>query len=448
METKRRSLGATISGTHTNPFGTTSFSVPVTTEQQRTTSFWTGWPLVQAAKRHQANNVNYGSGFQHAITHADWGANFITERSRVFSTLSDHQMGASNGTNLYSYLYQHKGPALLGGHNLMAHYTPSELSNAEQQLFTLGAKAVKLARPNKPQIDLSVTIGELRKEGLPSLIGSLAGRTRTVKDAFRNGGSEYLNVQFGWGPIVRDLIALLKLIPETRKRIEQYERDIGKLVRRRIHFPVRKETVIGSTYSTQPSLYLPMAGTPWGSVPEDHISFRPNGQVPEQVTQTTEEIWFSGGFRFYHRSVPEALSDLASFEEKANLLLGTRLDPEVLWNLAPWTWLSDWFVNFGDVLGNMSAFLSDDLVMQYGYLMRHTTIETRVSWPQGIWFRRPISGFSAVWAPSSVRSYEQTTSREIKQRGRASPFGFGLNQSDFTADQWAILAALGMSRVK
>jgi hypothetical protein len=445
---KKRQLGATISGTHTNPFGTNTFSVPVITELQRTTSFWTGWPLVQAAKRHESHGVDYGSGFRHSISHADWGANFLTERSRVFSSLTDHQIGASNGTSLYSYLYNHKGPALLGGHNLMALYTAPELSVAEQQLWTLGAAAVKAARPNKPQIDLSVTVGELRLGGLPSMIGSLAGRTRTVADAFRNGGKEYLNVQFGWGPLVRDLISLLKLIPETRKRIEQYERDIGKLVRRRYHFPDHKDSVTGSTYSTQPSLYLPQGGTPWGSVPEDHISFRPNGQVPEQVTRTTIETWFSGGFRFYHRSVPEALSDLASFEEQANLLLGTRLDPEVLWNLAPWTWLSDWFVNFGDVLSNISMFLADDLVMQYGYLMRHTTIETEVSWPQGIWYRRPISGFSAVWAPSSVRSYTQTTSKEVKQRMRASPFGFGLNPSSFTADQWAILGALGISRVR
>jgi hypothetical protein len=143
--------------------------------------------------------------------------------------------------------------------------------------------------------------------------------------------------------------------------------------------------------------------------------------------------------------VPEALEELSLYEEKANALLGTRLDPEVVYNLVPWTWLLDWFVNFGDVVANASAISSDNLVMQYGYLMRTTSVRKELTWPQGLWGRRPTGQLASSWK-QFLPTYSQTTSLVTKQRGKASPFGFGLNPSDFSPDQLAILAALGLSR--
>jgi hypothetical protein len=300
----------------------------------------------------------------------------------------------------------------------------------------------------------------LRKDGLPTIIGSLAGRSKTVRDVFRQGGKEYLNVQFGWAPLIRDLVTLVELVPDARRRILQYERDIERLIRRRYYFPEEVSVTSGLSFSGTSSSYMLEASTPFGTIPQDHFSFSRGGSfLPEQVTKTTQKTWFSGGFRFYHRSVPKALEELSLIEEKANILLGTRLDPEILWNLAPWTWLSDWFVNFGDVVSNVSALIADDLVMQYGYLMRTTETEVQVSWPNGLWYRKPSGPLSSGWQRwtgqvetmsnrnlPALGGYTQTMRRVLKQRVRASPFGFGLNPSDFSADQLAILAALGLSR--
>jgi hypothetical protein len=150
---------------------------------------------------------------------------------------------------------------------------------------------------------------------------------------------------------------------------------------------------------------------------------------------------FSGGFRFYYPDISTALDDLAEFEHKANLLLGTRLDPEVLWNLQPWTWLVDWFVNFGDVLGNLSAIISDGLVMQYGYIMQENVISKEVTLPRGLWVRNSISASVFTQKPVTV-----TLDYHSKVRVKASPFGFGLTPEMFSPQQWAILAALGISR--
>lgn len=444
MEIKSRNFTTPINGSVVASTGTTTFATQEVTESQRTLSHNTGWPLVQAALR---SPIIKGTGAEWVFTHRDWGASFITQRSTLNSSLWHlTALRTQKGTALPFYEVNQVGPCFLADHSMIGFYTDLELSNAEQALFMKGAEAVRIARPNKPQIDLSVTIGEIRKEGIPALIGSMAGRSRTVLDLFRSGGKEYLNLQFGWIPLLRDLTSLVQLVPKVRTVLEQYERDIDRLVRRRFHFPAQTTVDTTLAFTASHAAYRRATGTPWGYPPEDHLTFRPSGQVPEQVNQTIENTWFSGGFRFYHRSVPEALRELSLFEEKANLLLGTRLDPEVLWNLAPWTWLSDWFINFGDAIGNASALLSDDLVMQYGYLMRTTQQVQTTTWPEGLWYRSPTGAVSSVWKKAPGGAYSQSVSRVTKQRGKANPFGFGFTDADLSENQLAILAALGMSR--
>lgn len=119
---------------------------------------------------------------------------------------------------------------------------------------------------------------------------------------------------------------------------------------------------------------------------------------------------------------------------KGHKLLGLRLDPELLWNLAPWTWLIDWFGNLGDVVTNGSQYLFDGLVMKYGYVMEHYK-EVSIFDTTPIRF---INGTSA--------SPQATFLRETKRRLGATPFGFGLDIATLSEWQWSILAALGMSR--
>jgi len=446
MEIKSRNTKASISGSVYNATtGLSTFASEEIIEMQRTLSHNSAFPIWQRYRRD--GYVKKGSSLEWYITHRDFGSSFITQRARVESSHRTLSVLTQTGNILPAYDVHHDGPLLLAYHPTIGFYSDPELSNAQQLLFMKGAEAVKRARPNKPQIDLSVTIGELRKEGIPALIGSLAGRSRTLVDLFRSGGKEYLNLQFGWVPILRDLTALVQLVSTSKTLLLQYERDIERLVRRRIHFPDQIDVDQTLQFTASASEYRRATGTPWGYPPETHLSFRPAGQVPEQVNQTITKTWFSGAFRFYHRSVPKALEHLAQIENEANLLMGTRLDPEVLWNLAPWTWLSDWFINFGDVVGNASALLSDDLVMQYGYLMRTTHEIKTTSWPQGLWYRKPTGSLSSAWTRvPGMGAYSQTTSRVTKHREKASPFGFGFTDESLTDNQLAILAALGMSR--
>lgn len=145
------------------------------------------------------------------------------------------------------------------------------------------------------------------------------------------------------------------------------------------------------------------------------------------------KVWFSGSFLYYLPNGTDFLSKLGRWQVEAHRLLGFRLDPELLWNLAPWTWLGDWFSNAGDLVSNASSYLFDGLVMQYGYVMEH--VEETVSYDSIFGF---IDGTTA--AP------QLTLVRETKRRLAATPFGFGLDFDTLSAWQLSILAALGISR--
>jgi len=102
----------------------------------------------------------------------------------------------------------------------------------------------------------------------------------------------------------------------------------------------------------------------------------------------------------------------------------------------PWSWLLDWVANIGDVLRNFTMFGPDGLVMHYGYMMSTQKRWTEVTIDQAVLANgEPIA---PCW---------QRFGTELKLRRKASPYGFGIDPAiAFSTRQWAILAALGMTR--
>lgn len=430
MEIRYREVPDSISGTNYWGGAPTAFNRQVKREYQRTLSHETMWPVLRPYwDTGLLRNSSYDDTWNWWVHHHDWGAAFVTERSTVDSNI--HVFKATGKYSTLPYGHDQVGPVLLAGWEVPAPlYTEYENTQRSQIDFGLGGTAIARTRPGKPLIDLATTIGELRSEGLPRMFGSMMARAQTVRDVFRQGGNEYLNAQFGWAPLMRDITTLATSARATREILERKEREVTRLIRRRYHFRDDIETV----QSTPASHELSTTGP---SVPL--FSVRHSVVTPVEITHTVTKSYFSGGFRFFYPDYPKAYAALAEIEDKANALLGTRLDPEVLWNLHPWTWLADWFFNTGDLLGNLSALTVDNLVMQYGYIMSETTQTREVTYP-AIWQRTGTSTWARASGPLT-----NTMVKHRKMRSKASPFGFGLNPDSFTESQWAILGALGMS---
>jgi len=294
--------------------------------------------------------------------------------------------------------------------------------SSDDELDEFGATAIARCEPTKSPVNLATTLGELFKDGLPSMIGSQAWKSRAK--ASKDAGSEYLNYQFGWMPLVGDVRKFANTVVQFDTVLAQYERDANKPVRRRYEFPTERtitETQIGTTNGRR-AVTAPLNSDLYGS---------PLGTVT-RTDETVRRRWFSGAF-VYH--LPTGYDSRSKVEKLALIAdrLGITPTPDTLWELAPWSWAADWFTNAGDVIHNTSAFAFGGLVMRYGYVMEHTVQKRRYS----------ITS-SGLKTPKNISDLVLVT--ETKIRREANPFGFGVTWDGLSPFQASIAAALGLSR--
>jgi len=299
---------------------------------------------------------------------------------------------------------------------------PAVPTDLRDRMIALGTTAIARTIPTNPVAGAAQFLGELR-EGLPSIPGA---------SLVRRGGpggvaDEYINYEFGIKPIISDLRKFGEASRDASKHLDQLHRDSGRLVRRRYSFPavrrVEDPVVVSTNYPGSPGL----RGGPTGP----YLSAQ--GKLTRQRTYE-ERFWFSGAYTYYVDMGDSARSRLRRTEQDLAKLFGTRLNAELLWELAPWSWLVDWKSNMGDVIHNFSALQSDSLVLRYGYMMAHVVIKDTYLL-DGVVLRGGHGG------PLS-----QVFTTEVKKRVKATPYGFGLDPDAFTTRQKAILAALGVSR--
>lgn len=282
---------------------------------------------------------------------------------------------------------------------------------SDSDLNALGATAVSRVLPTAPAADLSVALGELIHDGLPSLPGRGEGAG--------NVGSEYLNMQFAWSPTISDGESFIKAIREHDTILRQFVRNSGRLVRRRYDYPVdRKVSVVVQDNASPGGFQLPTG---------QQVQL---GKLTT-TTRTVTKSWFSGAFTY---TLPK--SALGRTIAELDKVYGLVPGPSTAWNLTPWSWLVDWFSNAGDVMRNLDAFLTNGLIMPYGYIMSDIFEITESLWEGN-------ARFNGTWKPLALSDY---VVKRTRQRRQANPFGFGVSWDGLSVFQTSILAALGISR--
>lgn len=218
-------------------------------------------------------------------------------------------------------------------------------------------------------------------------------------------------------------------------------RDSGlnNVVRRRYHFPT-EET--GPSSALESPLYggnVAPFRCDGGQLDVWMLGAGPSPTGYRTFANTTTKKWFSGAYSYVMPNPPlnNFMDKLDKWDAEANKLFGTRLTPEVVWNLAPWTWATDWFANTGDMMTNLSAFSNDGLVLRYGYIMQSHDTRSTSTW-QG-YVNHPSGGARYVQTQESFGSVSKT-------RLAALPYGFGTTFADLSARQVAIAGAIGISR--
>lgn len=350
---------------------------------------------------------------------ADVGGEFFTVRAdhRYSSPYLEVWSGSAHDSNFFRGRFfpdRDTSP-----YSIESTFPITQSSNTE--LDALGTTAIARTIPTNPVVSLATFFGELR-EGFPKAIGSSLFRAR-ARSTLKRGSNEYLNWEFGWKPMISDLKKWIRAARQADKLWDQYLRDSGRRVRRDYYYPETETVAVTSDVRPpRPAIVLPGI---WPGA----TSF-----TCYRTERIVRKRWFSGAFTYHADVDPDVRKTWKGHLQRLQKLYGVKITPDVIWNLAPWSWAVDWFTNTGDVITNISRFSEDDLVMPYGYMMetsiKEVTYDMLDVTPNGY----------------HIPHLTQTFTNTVKYRRQATPYGFGVNLGDLTPRQLAILLALGISR--
>lgn len=321
---------------------------------------------------------------------------------------------------------EYRGPICVGP-------VPVDLSMSGQNAFRStntsdldadGSTAIAQCSPTNPVSTLSTGLGEIIKDGFPTIHGVQTWKQRA--ELAKAAGSEYLNHVFGWLPLVSEISDVRDAVTNHDELLKQFNRDAGRQVRRDFEFP---ESV--TEYEIQEPGRASFIGGTTGNFSDPAIQ-------PMITThfRTVRRKWFVGAFTYPPLPSSDALGKVERFRRQADQLFGVTITPDVLWELTPWSWAVDWFSNVGDVIHNVSSMSQYGLMMRYGYIMEesNSTITRSID-------KSGFKGHTGPVAPSR-------TVYSSKVRRPASPFGFGLSWDGLSPSQLAIAAALGITRIR
>lgn len=301
------------------------------------------------------------------------------------------------------------------------------------------AQAWSSTAPSLEKAGLGVALGESRD--LPRMMGSTAAAFGEIYEGL--GGKvtkswkmppkiadDFLNVQFGWIPFVRDLQKLDKTFDEMHQHNSRITRENGKWIHR------KRVLSAGEPIYTRIDGGIGQRCEPLGGFFSAGNLF--SGQPTWECGMTTSFYVSTSGLFKYYRPEFDAnrvdYTSLASTGLRHATILGARVNPSNIYKLIPWSWLVDWFTGFGNVVDRANDWGIDSIVAKYLYLMHFMT--RKVTLTQVLPFK---SG-------SVVLQWHRLV--EVKRREEAgSNYGFG-PPSGLTARQLAIIAALGLSDFK
>lgn len=284
--------------------------------------------------------------------------------------------------------------------------------DASSECQALGPDAWDRFRPKLTQVGLGQFVAEIRD--VPALFKF---RLKQFKDL----GSDYLNVQFGWKPFISDLRNWIQSLLRLDKQLAQMQSNNGKWLKR------------GGILFTDEGYFEDNA---YYVTPTNGLTVL----FGKRMVQSTEKAWFVGSFRYY---IPGLSDGSWGKLRMARKLWGLELTPALVYELIPFSWLLDWFSNVGSVISNMNAITDENLVAKYAYVMHHRIVSiecvARVKGTYSEWRKTPTYSYANLGSNCTV---------ETKCRAAASPFGFNFGLADFSNYQLSILAALGTSYLK
>lgn len=315
----------------------------------------------------------------------------------------------------------------------------SNVHGLQNSLRSRGAEAWNRLRVDEPDFSLGQELLELKD--IPSLLKTNTKRViNLVKKEYpkryrrkwrRDGANAYLEVQFGWLPILRSIRDFVIAYRNLDKRFKQLIRDEGK--------PVRRSTTLRDQYDNEISYKSATYSTSYGARHKPVLSTQfyasnSNKSTTHGTASRTYKTWAEGRFRYFLPPGPRTVSWRRSLIRR---IMGLRITASELYEVFPWSFLVDYFVDVGSFMKSVSGGVADRYIADYCFLMR--SIEYEYNTRSKIYLDTKDGPKPAY--------FERRTLQFRKTRITASPFGFGVKQTDLSPFQVSILGALGLSKI-
>lgn len=278
----------------------------------------------------------------------------------------------------------------------------------------IAAKMLRRMRPTRPHAEVARFVGELRE--FPRFFSG----ANYLPTSSREAGGAYLNVQFGMAPFIGDMQRMADSIVRSKPILDDFVERSSKL------------TYVAPSEKTDS--FVP--GTLMASSAQGFLVPGSVGQMYGEVVGSTTIRSF-GGYEYFVGDPDDFLSRFQGYHQKAKHLLGTDLSADVLWQLTPWTWLTDWAVDISGLLAYQESVASDSLVLRDSGSSSYSTSTRSAT------LRLSQTTFNSLRGQS--RLVATATSKRHRRTSGLDPYSLGLGGS-MNPRRWAILGALGLTR--
>lgn len=334
-----------------------------------------------------------------------------------FGVGGEHKIGANDALELVA------GSGFVNGIGISNINVPRLSDEERADYVDRLSSALKASRPTRPDVSLAQFVIELRD------VRRLFDHMYNVVVQHRlRFGETYLAGQFGYKPLANDIAKGANAVLEADKKISQFLRDSGQLVRRSITLP--SESTSSSTTLVHNASNEVRASS--------HAYYRPSTRAQFETVERTRSVRAFALWEYFVGDPQGFASRRSSYVDGARRLLGTNLTPAVVWEVSPWSWMVDWFIDIGGLLAYQQDVADYSLAMRRGgYVVETTTTITRK-------YRTTWSG-SGVPA-RSVDYAVQAKIHDYSRRSAPSPVGLDVEWDGLNSFQTSILLALGLQK--
>lgn len=187
----------------------------------------------------------------------------------------------------------------------------------------------------------------------------------------KNAAGAHLNYKFGWAPTYGDISAMVDVIRNMQAKLKAFEDSLGRVF-------TRSTTIFQDSFESSGH-----------SLPQSNVDLWWNGSITRTVTA-----------HFKWRPKPLAVMGGMDKILRAYLdALGFELNPRILWDAVPFTFVIDWFFGVGSWLDNFKV---DTLELPIEYIDSYLQYSEskKVASYVGMYYTNP-SPFVAgsVWPP-------------------------------------------------